>query len=106
MGIIVEIITLLLVCVTLLNAQTTYTLTKHFQKELQAMADAKQTLLDYAERISKAADEIKGDIQGLKDQLAAGTITNDDVIAALGPIADKLDALNAETPPTEGTPGT
>jgi ABC-type protease/lipase transport system fused ATPase/permease subunit len=88
-----EIVVLVLACINLVNAQATYTITKHFKERLQDMADAKEELAAIAATINAKLDAVKTDIDNLRAQLAGGTLSVADVDAALQPIVDKLTAI-------------
>jgi ABC-type transporter Mla subunit MlaD len=89
----VEIVVLVMACINLVNAQATFTITKHFKERLREMADAKEELQAIAAAISAKVDEVKTDIDNLRAQLAGGTLSVADVDAALQPIVDKLTAI-------------
>lgn len=62
---------------------------------MSAVGDAVKA---YADRVDAAANDISGDIDALKAQLAAAA-TVEEVSSILQPVTEKLEALGASNPP-------
>ncbi len=63
---------------------------------LNKMAQTLQALNDYAKKIDAATDLIAARIQKLIDQIGAGTVTPEQIAAALQPEVDKLNAMGVD----------
>ncbi len=69
---------------------------EHIQHLEGRMSEVSDLVKDYASKIDAATNAIAARIQKLIDQLAAGTVSPDEVKAALQPEVDKLTALGQD----------
>jgi len=87
---------------------------ERFDKVMSAIADFGVKLTAFFDRQDTAITDLQGDVKNLQDQIAAlqnstGTITPEDqavldgIQARASTISDKLDALDALTPPKAPT---
>jgi len=67
-------------------------------KEIGIMAeDVKNLLIQFAQRIDIATNEIAALIQNLRDDLANGKITPEEMSASLEPLVARLEAMGKDT---------
>lgn len=73
--------------------------------KLNKIMTKEEQVLATLQGINEATNDIAADITALKDQIAAGTVT-DETIAGLEAAAERLKGIAAETPnpPAEETP--
>lgn len=98
-----------------LDTKRQFTSIRHqLEKIMSKISDFAAAMTAFTDRQDAAVAGLQADVAGLKDEIAklqgtAGAITPEDqalldgIQARAGTIADKLDALDAETPPVVPT---